>query len=479
MAQPLLREPGAAAGLSGLLLRAGINRAVGFTILGRSWSALSGFMTLFLMTRFMTPVQQGYHYTFGSVLGLAVFFEMGLSGVLMQFASHERGSLEWTPHGTVDGNQTAKERLSSLLHLSIRWYGVAGLLLVMTVLPSGLYFFSHHQNVGLIHGAALSQSAGLHWQIPWIWVSIVSGLTILLTPPLAVLEGCGMIAQIARMQMWQGVAGSFALWLTLTLHGGLYAMPVAATTTLVWQVGWLMMHRRGFYRDLLFGMKRSGPEPLARVDWRGEIWPLQWRIALSYMSGYVIFQLFNPILFATHGPVAAGQMGLSASVVGAVSTIALAWMTTRSATFGTLLSRRDYPALDRLFFPCLWQSWALCAVGGAAVWGMVFLFNDLHWKVATRFLPLEPLALLIGAATVNHVTISEAIYLRAHKREPFLAQSLIVAGFVGASSFILGKPFGASGMMLGYFLICAGGLVSATVIFRRCRHQWHAPEAQT
>lgn len=36
-----------------------------------------------------------------------------------------------------------------------------------------------------------------------------------------------------------------------------------------------------------------------RVSWKTEIWPLQWRIALSWLSGYFIFQLFTPILFIT------------------------------------------------------------------------------------------------------------------------------------------------------------------------------------
>ena len=56
------------------------DRAVGFTVLGRCLGGAVGLhVTLFLMTRFMSPVLQGYYYTFGSVLALAIFFELGLS----------------------------------------------------------------------------------------------------------------------------------------------------------------------------------------------------------------------------------------------------------------------------------------------------------------------------------------------------------------------------------------------------------------
>lgn len=467
MSQPLLQKTSMRRlNPTGLLRRAGVDRAVGFTLLGRAWSALSGFVTLFLMTQFMTPILQSYYYTFGSVLALAIFFEMGLSSVLMQFASHERGALEWTAAGTVEGDPKAKARLSSLLDMSMRWYGAVGFLFVATVLPAGLLFFGKHD------------SEGIAWQIPWVWVCIVSGLTIQLTPPLAVLEGCGMIAQIMRMQMWQAMVGSVCLWLTLTLHGHLYAMPVATTAMLVWQVLWLLRHRRGFYQDLLQLARRGAlADASERIDWRGEIWPLQWRIALSYMSGYFIFQMFTPVLFALHEKIAAGQMGLSATVMGSVAAVAMAWMTTKSATFGTLLSRRDYGTLDRLFFPALWQSWGLCVLGGTAVWLMVFAFHALHWQIAQRFLPLTPLALLIGAAAINHCVFAEAIYLRAHKKEPLLVQSLAAAACVAAVCLLLGRPFGATGMMAGYLAVCLGGLVSATLVFRHLRREWHAPES--
>jgi hypothetical protein len=35
------------------------------------------------------------------------------------------------------------------------------------------------------------------------------------------------------------------------------------------------------------------------IDWWKEVWPFQWRIAISYACGFFIFQLFNPVLFST------------------------------------------------------------------------------------------------------------------------------------------------------------------------------------
>jgi hypothetical protein len=444
-----------------LLRKAGVDRAVGFTVLGRGWSALSGLGTLLLMTRFLSPVQQGYYFTFGSVLGLSVFFELGLSLVLIQFASHERASLEWTAEGTLEGDPAAKARLASLLRRSLKWYAVAAGLLAIVLLPVGFVFFSRHPNPGVT------------WQVPWIWIVLVTSLTVALTPVLAILEGCGLIAKIARLQMWQNFAGSLLLWLVLIRHGGIYSAPVTNTVVLAAQLVWVGTRQKAFLKDLLQYRGHA-----AQIDWRGEVWPLQWKIALSYISGYLIFQLFNPLLFATRGAAAAGQMGLSLALMGAIGTIALAWVATKTAPFGVLIARKEYGELDRLFFPCLWQSLTLVCIACSLVWGVSWLLQSAHFPIGSRLLPPLPLGFLALAAVANHVVFAEAIYLRAHKQEPLLVLSVGVACLLAVSLGLVAKPFGAAGMMLCYFLICTVAMGMATGIFRAKRRQWHGASAR-
>ena len=454
----------AAAAKTGVVLRrAGIDRAVGFAILGRGWTAVAGLLTLGLLARCLSPIEQGYYFTFGSVLALSIFFELGLSLVLVQFASHERAALEWTPAGTLTGDASAKARLSSLLRMSVQWYSAAGALLALVVLPLGMMFFYRHGN------------PGVQWQVPWIWSVLVTSVIIGLTPMLAIVEGCGQVAQVTRLGMWQNVGGSLLLWLALLAHGGLYTAPVTSTAALAIEVWWLWTQKKAFLSDLLHFSSHQGEGGLLpHMDWRGEVWPLQWKIGLSYISGYFIFRLFNPILFATHGAVAAGQMGLSLTVIGTVTSISLAWVTTKAAPFGTLVARRDFAALDRLFFPCLWQSWGLVAVGCASVWLLAVSLRMEHMAVGSRFLDPLPLGLLAATAVVNHGIIAQAIYLRSHKQEPFLAISIVMAVLVGASSLLVTNRFGALGMMTGYFFVSLAMLAWATWLFGTKREQWHS-----
>ena len=65
--------------LNDLRRKMGVNRPVFYTLVGRGWSLLSGPITILLLTTFFSPKVQGYYYTFGSVLALQVFLELGFS----------------------------------------------------------------------------------------------------------------------------------------------------------------------------------------------------------------------------------------------------------------------------------------------------------------------------------------------------------------------------------------------------------------
>ena len=83
----------------------GLDRAVIFTVLARAWTSGSGLITVFLIARFLSPAEQGYYYTYTSLIALQMVFELGFSLVVMQLASHERAHLSIEPDGAVKGDR--------------------------------------------------------------------------------------------------------------------------------------------------------------------------------------------------------------------------------------------------------------------------------------------------------------------------------------------------------------------------------------
>jgi len=436
----------------------GVDRAVAYTLFGRGWGLLSGVLTLLLVVRFLTPDEQGYYYTFASLLAMQVLFELGMSYVVMQFASHEMANLFWSDGGVVDGDAKAKTRLRSLLIQVTKLYGVIAILIILVIMPIGWIFFSvnHPQST-------------VNWQLAWIWLVLAAAVNILFLPLLALMEGCGHVAEIARLRMYQNIIGSSTAWAVLVSGGGLLAMPVMNTGLVLTVLVWMWRTKRAFLKNLFSFKSVAG----FGINWKVEIWPFQWKVALSWLSGYFIFQLFTPVLFAYHGAAEAGKMGVSFSIANALMGIAMAWMNTQAPKFGTLISRRDYCNLDHIFVVTLTRSLAVLAL-----LAMIFCVVDYfaHFKniqYSNRLLDPLPFALLMLATTLNYVTFAQSAYLRAHKQEPFLAISLISAGLIAVLTITLGREYGALGIMSGYLAVCAlVGFGWGSAIFVSKRREW-------
>jgi O-antigen/teichoic acid export membrane protein len=152
-------------------------------------------------------------------------------------------------------------------------------------------------------------------------------------------------------------------------------------------------------------------------------------------------------------------------------------MTTKAAPFGSLIAKKERPELDRMFFRTLRQSLMLFAGAAALVLLGVLVAPYILPKISSRIEDWPIFLLLLLTALSSHVVQSEAIYLRAHKVEPFLVQSIVIASCTAASVVVFAKTSGALGVSLAYFVVLGvAGVISATTIFRTKRTEWARAE---
>ncbi len=374
------------------------------------------------------------------------------------------------PDGAITGPEEAHGRLASVLQKSVRWYTVAAVLMLVTLVPVGIAFFRH----------AVDRPGGnsVHFGLPWLLVVVASSCTFQIDPLFSFLEGCGYVPEVARTRLRQSILGTVLGWTAFLAHRGLFA-PGCMIFGQAAAGAWFVWSKRG----LLLPLMRHASEHF-KIDWRAEIWPFQWRIAVSWLAGYVTSQLFNPLLMNYRGPVEAGQMGMSLNVCGTLSSMAIAWMNTKAAPFGRMIARKEYGVLDRNFFRALVQSTAAALLGCGAVWLVLDLLRAhgvrLHGVLlASRLLPPVPLAMLFFGTVANIVVFAEALYLRAHKQEKFMANSIVGALYIAPLAYFLARwqnPHGgawgiAAAYGLGALVI---GLGYGTYTFSRWRRIWHA-----
>lgn len=417
----------------------GINRAIGLALTKRFWSVIAAPITLMLIALSLTKVEQGYYFTFTSLLALQVFFELGLVTVIAQFISHEFVSLSWGSHGEIIGDITKKNRVLNILGNSLKWYFICSIFLLTSLSAAGYLFFLNET------------SLNISWKLPWVLAVLGVGLNLLIIPYYAVITGSGDVASVNLRALIGGIVSSLLGWGVLLLGGGLYAIPVVTFGTVFVGVIYLLKSKPILLKQgMYFALNKM--DIMDPVSWRHEIWPMQWKIAVSWISGYFVFQLFVPVLFKFHGPVVAGQMGMTLSVINALQVICLIWPTSKMPEFGKFIAQKKWFELDLLFEKTLRHSLEACL----ALLTVFLIFLGIlknFTNFGDRFLPSWQVIILsvsiIGQLFVNNW----AMYMRAHKQEPMIFLSVIGALLTGFSTILAGYYFSSLGMILGYVLL--------------------------
>ena len=72
-----------------LFRKIGVDQAILFTGLARIVQAIGGLVVVVLVTKKLTNIEQGYYFTFASILAIQIFFELGFNNILSQYVAHE------------------------------------------------------------------------------------------------------------------------------------------------------------------------------------------------------------------------------------------------------------------------------------------------------------------------------------------------------------------------------------------------------
>jgi len=441
-----------------LLNTLGIDGAILYTILARVIQASGGVITVFLIANFLSKEEQGFYYTFASVLAIQIFFELGLGGILTQFVAHEMAHIQ-IKDNTFRGEQKHISRLVSILHFSMKWYAVFALLLLFTLTLGGGYFF-YINTTNIEH---------IEWKTPWLIVSIFASANLLLSPMMAILQGMHKVKEMARLALIQQVITISISWLSLLLGAGLY---VVAINVVVSFIVLISLYTKTGYFKLLYTLWRL---PIfEKISYWQEIFPLQWKIALSWASGYFIFQAFNPIVFAFYGPVVAGQVGMTLTILNAILSLVVSWTSTKIPLWSSLIAKKEYGELNNSVSNTVIKSSlvALLIIFGALVFISGLKYFDL--SLEDRFLPLSLCTIFFLSVPVNNIINIWATTLRCFKKEPFLFQSLFIGICCIIEIYISAKRFDIRTLIIGYFLIVTIiSLPMAYYIFKKKKKEYY------
>lgn len=417
------------------LNRLEVDRAVFYAIAQRGWQFLAGPITLILIAKNFTPEVQGFYYTFWGVIALQAFFELAMPQTVITTASHQWRHLSLTAKNAIQGEADSLSRLAHLTRISLMVFTTAGMLFFLGVGLFGLWFFS---------GEPASDQ--IAWRSPWLVLMILSGLTFITSPLFAILEGCNRVAHVYQLQLLRSVLGNIVVWVAIPLGFGLWIPALSTLVRLICELAFLAILYRRFFSSMLG--KLSG----ARIDWWREVWPFQYRILLKGTLSYFNSDMMGPVIFHYHGAIAAGQLGMTWQIIGALRAACSSWVRVRYAQMGILVAGGEYRELDRVFYRVASIGFGMMFVSGFLFWLSLVALDWIGSRYGLRLLPPAPTAILLIGLQASLAIEFIWIYIHSHRVSPHLILTFVG----GAISCILiwwwGAMFDRMGVAAAYFV---------------------------
>jgi hypothetical protein len=416
-------------------------------------------VTTALILANFSPQVQGYHFTFLSLAILAQLLDIGVSGAVTVFASHEWSRLRLDASGAITGDEEAYLRLRTLARILAKWAVAGGVIVIAVLVATGFLLFG-------------ARGDGVDWQAPWLALCGAATLSVIASMALALFDGCNQIGRATGVRLAQAVTGSAVMWLAMSLGAGLWsaAAGMLAGFTVVAFMSAVMFRP---FLALCVGVQRA-----STLSWRRELLPLSWRFAVSWVAAYATYGIITPVTFYYHGAEAAGRMGLTWAISEAVAGASFTWATARFPQFGILAARNDMRTLDRMARRSVLQVTAIGVIGSGCLIAAIFLASRVWPGLPARLLPLPLVALLLAAGVVRNFIGVQTLYARAHKREP-----TVYVGLAGSALIAIGMIAGASisataGSVIAYAAVMVLFLLPVdTLVFIRFRQRLRRDQA--
>lgn len=402
----------------------GIDKAIFYTIIGAIWSSIAGLVTVVFIVNFLSLTEQGYWYTFLSLGALATFAELGFTTIITQFISHEYAHLE-EKNGKLIGGNKSIDRTFSLVKFSFKFYLIVTLLAFLLLTIIGIIFLKNITD---------------NFQIISIWIlySFTGAFLLVVSLFGAILKGFNRVKTVQLIITLASVVSNISIWISLFLGLSLWSLAIGGLVNIIFSLIMYVFSSSNLFKQIL------RTKVIGHYNWLSETIPLQWRYAISWASGYFIFQFITPIAFLYVGAAEAGQLGLSLVIARFIQTMANSWGITKLPQLNILVAQKNRFKLNKLFFRIQWQSLLVFTIGSVILMlVMAIIFPIINWN--TRILPMANNIILFIAEGVNLIIINWAFYLRSHKQEPYMRISalnaLLTALGIWASYYLFSSTF--------------------------------------
>lgn len=389
----------------------------------------SGLLCLIIVAGGYDNVSAGRIYTLISLAGAAALFELGLSTLVLQRASQLTREKSWNPLGLAQSHELITPFMGHYLVLIF----AQALLLLTVLLPVGLW---------VIVGVFKEPVAGQGF-FAWVGACVVMALGLPTALVLSTLEGLGQLAVVAKVRTAQALTSLLALNLPLFFGVGYPAVAIQLACALA--VGWLALWvlNGSFIKMIFRHVRLQFVSASAKHDW-----PFQWRLSLSFLSGYFSNQAWVVAISLTGAVALAGSVAMTLQVLMSMVGFAMTPIAARLATLSALARKDSSVEYRKLTIVLIRQSGLIFLIMFVALVVGFACANYWFPEVKSRLLPagplfsimvLAPLVLCLSVLTLLNQSLGrdDLYIISVFRISAPLAALSILGGDLSAWSFTL------------------------------------------
>ncbi len=414
--------------------------SVQMTFTNYAFKLVFKFLLLLFVPKYLSESEMGFWYTFISIAALTTFADLGFTSIITQFSAHEAVNVSFDKKTRNFNNSDIEiSQISSLFRFSIRWSGLLTIACSIAILSIGMLIFGREK------GDAVA------WVSPWIIYAISSSLNFFNQVVLAFFEGCNQIVTSQKIKLINGIIANGLGVLGLSRGWGLMAlaMPMLLSIT----VSFIQIFI--YYGHVIARMLRNGIQDSS--IWLRQILKLLWKYAISWISGYLVFQIYNPLVFAKFGSEMAGKVGYLLTIISAFVSIANVWSYVSVPQINMLTEKREWMKLDSVFkknlilIDATFLLEVFCCL-------LLFKLPYLGAFVSSYIFSVKAFLCLSVGYSFQLATSYIGVYLRSHKEEPLMILSVLTAIISLFLTFISIQFLSVEYVFLGF-------LISVTCMF--------------
>jgi hypothetical protein len=394
---------------SAIFSRLMISREITSTLIYRALYIGCSSVLIFAIPFSLSTTELGYYFTFSSITALQIFFELGVSFVFLQFFSHLKAKIVINHSGLIEGDEYSLTKIKFYFDFLIKWYSTVSIVFLSTIPIFGTLFFNNQGDQPL-----------QLWIYPWLWLCLLTSINIFLSAIISMFEGLGFLSEIAKLRSWNIVASFIVSIFLIVFDAGLYIVVCGPLCTLIFYLYWIYKKRK--ILTSIYKINKT-----KNFNWTNDILPYQWRISVSWLSGYFIFNALNPYIFYQYGPEISGKVGFCLSLFSAALTISSTWINASIPRLNHLISVGNRIELNKRFL----AYFSLSAITYLTIFLTLFLIKYLSdmYNLTFSIKTIElPTFITIGTMYFIHLISGNlATYVRSHLVEPFVSVSLATA----------------------------------------------------